>query len=523
MASKRQYTRKALSDDQKQARMEVWAAKLGLSKEIVTNLKNNFGPYAYEIMQKAMTHPTELLQQAGLSHKSSKETIKYLSENKLDYKTIAKITNTPEKDIIAAISEERFNTTVNQKSQPNKNKNIAKQKAEEATKKLDQKVDNKKKAQTKPLRQNQADSQNLTIYPTAWTEKNPTASSLTPPWATKKQNSDTQTITPDSVMIYPSISRQGSYNELKSVASYNGKPIKEPVDSTQYSIFNVTHIREVGTQSNPVGARSSNGLYYGAMQHNKEGVKNIAIYALLHPEKYGDFANKIFNTKAPGFQKALEEFKKEVAKSGKEPYRLGSPSRAALSKYLKSNFLTTFVNEGKSNSQKMLQLQRDAASEVTAAFYNMKGIAKVLKQKGIKPQDVNPAVWSMVIATGIARGNIEGMSKLFVGKTIKQINSPQMIDAIAKKYPGVFNRHANERVSVQWAREHVNEKHSTTTLYELSNILEDPSIYENYLAKVDKKYKIDQENSVTKLAKGGSVIAKPKVPDIQSLSITTRS
>ncbi len=84
-------TRKTLSDDAKNARMEAWAAKLGLSKTQLKEFQYKYGPYAYTIMQKAMTHPTDLMKAIGEGYKNSKAAILHFVDKDISSDKIAKI------------------------------------------------------------------------------------------------------------------------------------------------------------------------------------------------------------------------------------------------------------------------------------------------------------------------------------------------------------------------------------------------------------------------------------------------
>lgn len=84
-------TKKTLSDDAKTARMEAWAAKLGLPKNTIEKLEEKYGPYAYTLMQKAMTHPTDLMKAIGEGYKNSKNAVMHFLNNDISSDKIAKI------------------------------------------------------------------------------------------------------------------------------------------------------------------------------------------------------------------------------------------------------------------------------------------------------------------------------------------------------------------------------------------------------------------------------------------------
>lgn len=316
---------------------------------------------------------------------------------------------------------------------------------------------------------------------------------------TAVNKAQTTKIQPQNITIKSNITMHAPYWEFTSTAYLNGKKIIEPQDSTKQSLFGVTHRREVSSYQNPVGIVHQ---YWGAMQHNEAGADNIALYALVNKSKYSSFANKFFN---PGYETALKAFKEDIKKNPKDAWGILSPTRKALIKYIKPNYKELFIAEGKNNPESFLQLQRDAASTVTASYYNLEKVVTELKKVGISPTSINPSVWSVIISAGIARGNTSftrngkkySVTELFKNKSLQQINSPQMIDEIAQAYPTAFRKNAaNEQAAIQFAKDHINEKHSITTARELSLMLGDEQVYHNYLANL----KLPQQTQNTQMA-----------------------
>jgi len=527
----------SLSDDAKQARMETWAVKLGMPKDVVQQLQDKYGSYAYTLMQKAMMGPTALV--AACENKNvkefnvkSREAVDYLVKKDLSSEQIAKAVG--EKSSLKVdrqladdkIAKAQKGAETGAADNVEKKKAEAQKKAIEEQKKLEAKADKKKDNQSDKEAQEKAAKEKAEKEVQAAKDRvtkvkadkddeksvvdkdNKTPIPLAP-WQEKPAKIDSTQVT-----VQPIILKEGVHNELKSKAFVDGKPIKELKDSTEQSLFGVTHQREVGVSDNPVGVKGFDGKkhYYGAMQHNTDGVKNLSLYALVNDDKYGDYANKVFNTKAPGFKKDLEAFKDAVKQNGKDAYALGTKARARLLRHIKPDYLATFTKEGKNHPEQMLQLQRDGASSVTAAFYNLDGIAATLKAQGINPTDVRPSVWGMFISAGIARGNTNYVVKnsktgkltkcsaanLIKGKTLEQINSPEMIDRIAKAYPEAFRKSSkNEQAAVQWAKDHIDETCSVTTARELSMMIGDDELYENYLTKVAEN---QTANAQTKVA-----------------------
>lgn len=72
-------------------------------------------------------------------------------------------------------------------------------------------------------------------------------------------------------------------------------------------------------------------------------------------------------------------------------------ARSRLVSFLKPDYKQIFIREGADNSSQMLRLQRDYASEVYCTFdeSGLRRIKEVLQQQGIRPEQINPAIWGM--------------------------------------------------------------------------------------------------------------------------------
>lgn len=90
-ARRKRTTRQVLSDDAKKARMQQWAARVNLPKKDVDELITKYGPYAYELMRKAMVEPMNIKPVVKGTFRSSSGCIKYLLENDVNAAQIAKI------------------------------------------------------------------------------------------------------------------------------------------------------------------------------------------------------------------------------------------------------------------------------------------------------------------------------------------------------------------------------------------------------------------------------------------------
>lgn len=86
--------KKALSDDQKIARIEQWSVQLGLPKETAKQLTEKYGMYAYDLMAETMMRPATMKIKDGKSAGSSKATAQYLVEQTISPEVIAQITKT---------------------------------------------------------------------------------------------------------------------------------------------------------------------------------------------------------------------------------------------------------------------------------------------------------------------------------------------------------------------------------------------------------------------------------------------
>lgn len=458
--------KKAMSEAALDAKAKRQLAKAGLGEKELISLKEKYGARAYDLVAAAM-YPDNVRKALGWEKfKKSSATIKEFIANPLTPEQIENVTG-KKADIAKSVTPETKTRA--------ETKATLKQQRDETDKKI---TEAKSKKTAKPEKTTKK------IEP----EKN---KPYTMTWANDVNKP--LTLTPDTVRT--NIEKQSDGHTItfnSSIKDYKGIIIPEIAGATNDSIWDVTYIREVGSQSNPVGCRgvSKNRRtgkiteYWGAMQYNQHGLENIAIYALTHPE-YKNIADKFF---APGYEKALKEFEENIKKYGKDyAYAIGSSSRKALAKYLKPNYKTLFQEEGKKNSEQFLQLQRDVSSDITSSFHakNYKAIVETLAKNNIKPEQVHPAIWGMITSIGIARGNIDGIAKSFAGKDLSYINSPKMIDALRAKYPGVFHLGLkNEKKAYEYAKAHVHEKHSATTSRELAMMLNMPEIYTNYLQQV---------------------------------------
>ena len=524
-APARTTVRQALSGDAKQARMEVWAAKLGLPKDVVKDLQDKYGSYAYTMMQQAMLSPTPLISKAtgardaqnikqaigkvtGRGDLSSKNAVLYLAKADLSSDQIAqavgeksslKVDRQLADDRVAKVKSDTLSVEV---------ADTTKQKANEEQKKLEAKADKKKEEQA-----SKGQTRVSVELPKA-------------PWQEEAQRvaDGKVALTPDTVsqvkiepVIIPNKNKKGTV--IASKATVQGQVVEEPKDSTNFSITTGISIREVGSYNNPASVKSGKdkkgNVYYGAFQFDKTQVQNAAIYDLLHKDEYGAFAKDVFDTKKKGFQKALDDFKADLAKNGQKAFN--NPSRTKLLTYMKGDVCAAFVQHGKKEPEKFLQVQRNSACWASTANYGLAKIEATLNKRGIKKEDVNPAVWGAIMQVGIARGNTDNisskgrklgksMNELIAGKSVTYINSPAFLEEIRKTFKDVFDD-SNEKQALNFFKEHVNEKHSLTTMKELSLMFNDNSIYENYANNLAKGKAGTTQLAAAEQSKDNSLLA----------------
>ena len=289
----------------------------------------------------------------------------------------------------------------------------------------------------------------------------------------------------ENVQLLPEeVKTEDNLIEFHNLAYYSGVPISDYKGATEYSLWDVSYKRETGAEKNPVGTV---GSFYGSLQFNRFNAENMAIFGLLNP-KYTKLCHKFFQANKPGFHAAVDAFQKKQQQLQNNhedvnlAYHVGSSERKRLAAFVGQNFRSLFEKEGLENAVEFLQLQRDYAGAVYCSFdaKNLNKIVNTLEQQGIKPEEVNPAVWGMFLAKHI-KGGFGGIASLLKGKTIDEINSEKFIDQVANTFPDVFKTGSGKDFAYPFAKAHCNDKHSLTTIKELSLILNEPKIFDNYV------------------------------------------
>lgn len=280
-----------------------------------------------------------------------------------------------------------------------------------------------------------------------------------------------------------SLEKNPHYEFYNKVLDKHGREIKDFKNATPYSIWDLTYQREVGEEANPVGVFNS---YAGSLQMNMFNAKNFAIYILLHDE-YKDIGNRFFNKSSAGFQKALTAFKDELAKKGNAAYHSGNPKRNALARFVVPDFKQKFRNEGKNNPVNFLHAQRDFGGECYIGYnqQTFDAIRETLAKKNIAIEDVHWVVIGLWCTKDIATGNLNGIERTVKGKSLSEINSLNYISTLNNTFRGVFGTKGGKR-AIAFAKEHIKDAPSLTTMRDLSLIAKDKSILDKYVKLLNK-------------------------------------
>lgn len=282
-------------------------------------------------------------------------------------------------------------------------------------------------------------------------------------------------VVPKAVNIAKSGSAKPIY-EFENKAYEGRREVREYAGVTRYSLWDCSYKREVGNEANPVGVART---FYGSLQFNRFNAENMAIYA-LQQSQFADLADKFFY-KGAGFEQAVKAFNEDFKKQGYLAYHNRMRVRSRLVSFLKPDYKQIFIREGADNSSQMLRLQRDYASEVYCTFdeSGLRRIKEVLQQQGIRPEQINPAIWGMFLAKHI-KGGFSGIATELKGLKPSDINSLSFVEKMKRRFPSVFAEGSGIN-AYKFAKEHWQEKHSVTTMRELSLVLKQPQLFENYL------------------------------------------
>ena len=279
-----------------------------------------------------------------------------------------------------------------------------------------------------------------------------------------------------------------------------------------------------------------NQVGYGLLQLSEENLQRMIYFALKHWDEYPechDMLSHMFNMPMDELEnlvKELENLEKEkqerldkcksneekqqvlgyYAKRAKElkptlrkePERCDSQNDMSHMDMAFPHYTNVFVAEGGPTER----LQLDYANQVMGHYYYKSSALGRLKEEGINPEDINPAVWQVLNAGGNAYGNLEGMNvrgmktrkswvELMRGKTIEEINSPEFLDEIARNWSYAFSG-LNGQKLLEYAKEHVGDSHSWTTANELSSMLNDDGILERFERKI---YSMLDNTSLTEI------------------------
>ncbi len=498
-------TKRAMSEAAKDANAMRKLKSVGMGEKEFAAMKAKYGARAYDLISAAM-FPGNVVKALGWEKfKKSSATIKEFIDKPLTPEQVEKVTGKKADNTRTQATSLKSNSRDDTKATMKQQRAASDKATQEATAKK-KAADEKKRAEAEAKKKTEA-------------ERKVTQEKAKKTNAPAPKSIDTST-TQVSDTLRCQIEQQnvnGLIRFKSSVTDLQGVTIPELPGATNDSLWDVTFDREADVK-NPVGGGTR---FLGAMQYDDVGVKNIALYALTKPE-YKNIAQKFFN---PGYEKALKDFQEYVKKEGNNKAYWQTPKeKTELLKYLKKTnreYRTIFRNEGKINAPQFLQLQRDFASDVYLAQTKgkYKRIVEALKKHNMKPENLDPKIWSMVFASAIHQKTyLNSIARVFetmqyttyvkgkkVVKNIKNLNSVEMIDAIAAVDSSTFGSGSGKK-AYEKARKDFGKKHSATTSRELSIILDDPQILKDYeqlmaqnVTKVNGKY-YAKANAPTKTA-----------------------
>lgn len=85
-----------------------------LQKDNLNKLLDLYGPYAYDIVQKAMARPADLMQDAGQGFMTTRQAINYFANNEISAETIAKIAKKDPQTVEEAIGAYKMSVQANE-------------------------------------------------------------------------------------------------------------------------------------------------------------------------------------------------------------------------------------------------------------------------------------------------------------------------------------------------------------------------------------------------------------------------
>ena len=129
---RRSTVKKELSEDAKKAKMEQWAVRLGLPKNTAQKMLDKYGPYAYQMMEKAIVEPMNIKPIVNGKFRSSAGCVRYFVNNTLSDEQISKITGTSVSEIAVNRPDQTASAST---SSP------AEEQADEAAARMDMRID----------------------------------------------------------------------------------------------------------------------------------------------------------------------------------------------------------------------------------------------------------------------------------------------------------------------------------------------------------------------------------------------
>ncbi|MBP5698977.1 MAG: hypothetical protein J6W96_05575, partial [Alphaproteobacteria bacterium] len=319
--------------------------------------------------------------------------------------------------------------------------------------------------------------------------------------------------TPD--LVYEAKYPTGNYNVCMKKGSTT---VEEMTGATDTSLLSASVARESNGSEYGVcckGLPDASGPYFGAIQMSVDNFKKMIRYFLRNHEKYSEECKKamamMFGCDLNNFEATLNakgvEGMMDLLRTTDMTVKYGNRVHGCSSTM--PAYQAIFVDHG----TQTMQLQADFVTEELGPYYfnrysiNRSG-KKVLsgglsilvdrmkndRAGGIRPEDINPAVWQLLVTAGIAYGNCDGAgailskviddSNLTKEEKLAKINSPEMLVEIYKRYPAIDEK------AMKFALSRWNHKHSLATAWELSRMVgdKDKETYYRYVYNVYKPW-----------------------------------
>ena len=312
--------------------------------------------------------------------------------------------------------------------------------------------------------------------------------------------------TPD--LVYEAKYPTGNYQVCMKKGSTT---VEEMTGATDTSLLSASVARESNDSEYGVcckGLPDTKGPYFGAIQMSVANFQKMIRYFLRNHKKYSEECKKamamMFGCDLNNFEATLNSVGVEgmMKRLKTTDMTVKNGDRVHGCSYTMPAYQAIFVDHG----TQTMQLQADFVTEELGPYYFNRYSKKVLsgglsilvdrmknnRAGGIRPEDINPAVWQLLVTAGIAYGNCDGAgailskviddSNLTKEEKLAKINSPEMLVEIYKRYPEIGGK------AMRFALSRWNHKHSLATAWELSRMIGDKD-KETYYRYVNNVYK----------------------------------